>query len=245
MKKIIRMFLIGFLLTSVATGWALIFPENLMQGEELYRSGKYAQALSVYEQDLKNHPNDPYLYYNIGNCYFKMGSKGLAAANYYRAFKLHPRDNDIRHNLSLALASGGEALVPPGMPETLHKAFFVFSLTELKGLVCLLGWGLCVLAGMWVLTRKAGKCTLAVGLVFILGASWFYVRHSWETQPLAVVASPLAEIRSGPGTNFPVSASVQQGHLVELADHKDNWQQVIVKSQGLKGWVENSTLERI
>ncbi len=240
MKKLLLSSLLLLGLCTISLGQV-----NSSSAEQFYQAGQYAQALSAYEQELKNHPNDPYLYYNIGNCYFKMGSKGLAAANYYRAFKLHPRDNDIRHNLALALASGGETLVPSGMPVALHKAFFGLSLAELKGLVCLLGWVLCLLAGLWLLTRKAGKCTLVLGLVFILCAGWLYVRHSWETQPLAVVASPVAEVHSGPGTHFPVSASVQQGHLVELADHKDNWQQVIVKSQGLKGWVENSALERI
>ena len=236
MKKLILLALFCIGLSTVSMG---------QTAEEFYRAGQYAQALSAYEQDLKNYPNNPYLYYNIGNCYFKMGSKGLAAANYYRAFKLYPRDNDIRHNLSLALASGGETLVPTGVPVALHKAFFVFSLAELKGLVCILGWILCLLAGLWLLTRKTGKLSLVCAVLFLLCTGWFYVRHSWETQPLAVVAAPVAEIRSGPGTNFPVSASVQQGHLVELADQKDNWQQVIVKSQGLKGWLENSALERI
>ena len=215
------------------------------QAESLYRSGQYAQALLNYEQALKNYPNNPYLYYNIGNCYFKMGSKGLATAYYYRAFKLHPRDPDIRHNLALAMASAGEHLVPPGMPETLHKTLYWLSLTELKGLVCLLGWVLCLGVGLWLLTRKGGKLTVTLGVLFLICGGWFYLRHSWETQPLAVVAAPVVEVRSGPGQNFPASASVQQGHLVELADRKDNWQQVIVKSQGLKGWVENSALERI
>ena len=215
------------------------------RAESLYRSGQYAQALLNYEQALKNSPNNPYLYYNIGNCYFKMGSKGLATANYYRAFNLLPRDPDIRHNLALALSSGGEHLVPPGVPVTLHKALYWFSLSELKGLVCVLGWLLCIGAGLWFLTRKGGKATVVLGALFIGCAGWFYVRHTWQTQPLAVVAAPVVEVRSGPGQNFPASASVQQGHLVELVDHKDNWQQVIVKSQGLKGWVENSALERI
>lgn len=215
------------------------------QAEPLYRSGQYAQALLNYEQALKNSPNNPYLYYNIGNCYFKMGSKGLAAANYYRAFKLRPRDPDIRHNLALALSNSGGSLVPPGMPVVLHKGLYWFSLSELKGLVCLLGWLLCVGAGLWLLTRKGSKITATLGVLFVLCAAWFYMRHSWEIQPLAVVAAPVVEVRSGPGQNFPASASVQQGHLVELVDHKDNWQQVIVKSQGLKGWVENAALERI
>ncbi len=239
MKKLLLLIALCFYVTTVKA------QDFAARAEPLYRSGQYAQALLNYEQALKNSPNNPYLYYNIGNCYFKMGSKGLAAANYYRAFKLNPRDPDIRHNLALALANGGEQLVPSGMPEALHKALYGFSLAELKGLVCVLGWILCVGAGLWLLTRKGGKLTVALGILFLVCAGWFYLRYSWETQPLAVVAAPVVEVRSGPGPNFPASASVQQGHLVELADRKDNWQQVIVKSQGLKGWVENSALERI
>ena len=215
------------------------------QAEQLYRSGQYAQALLNYEQALKNSPNNPYLYYNIGNCYFKMGSKGLAAANYYRAFNLRPRDPDIRHNLALALSSNGEHLVPPGMPVALHKALYGLSLSELKGLVFALGWLVCIAAGLWLLTHKGGKLTVVLGVLCVLCAGWFYVRHTWQTQPLAVIAAPVAEVRSGPGTNFPASATVRQGHLVELVDQKDNWQQVIIKSQGLKGWVESTALERI
>lgn len=213
--------------------------------ESFYRSGQYAQALSAYEQALKNNPNDPYLYYNIGNCYFKMGSKGLAVASYYRAFKLNPQNGDIRHNLSLALASGGDSLVPTGMPETLHRALFVLPLTDLQGLLYLSGWLVCLFAGIWLLSRKAGKLTLALGIVFVVIAGWFYLRHSWESEPLAVVASPVVELRSGPGKNFPASAAVQQGHLVRVLDSKDNWQEVVVRSEGLKGWIEQTALERI
>ncbi len=223
-----------------------VYAGNLIpQAESLYREGKYAQALSTYEQALKNAPNDPYLYYNIGNCYFKMGSKGLATAYYYRAFKLSPQHSDIRHNLSLALASGGDSLVPTGMPPALHRALFVVPLAELKGIVCLAGWMTGLLLGIWLLTRKGGKLTLTLGIVLAVMAGWFYVRYTWENEPLAVVASPVVELRSGPGKNFPASAAVQQGHLVRLLDTKDNWQEVIIRSEGLKGWMEKTALERI
>ena len=219
--------------------------DSAQQAESFYREGKYAQALSTYEQTLKNHPNDPFLYYNIGNCYFKMGSKGLAVAYYYRAFRLSPQNGDIRHNLSLALASGGDSLVPTGMPVSLHRALFALPLTELKGVLCLLGWILCFAAGVWLLTRKGGKLTLIFGVLFALTAGWFYLRYTWENEPLAVVAFPVVELRSGPGKNFPASAAVQQGHLVRVLDTKDNWQEVIVRSEGLKGWIEQDALERI
>ncbi len=213
--------------------------------EDLYRHGQYAQALSAYEKQIKDYPNNPFLYYNIGNCYFKMGSTGLAVANYYRAFQLNPRDTDIRHNLELALAASGESLVPAGMPVSLHKAVFGLSLTELQGLLHLVLWAFCLLAGLWLLTRKAGKITLVAGVLLLAVAGWFFVRYSWQSEPLAVVATPQAELRSGPGENFPASATITQGHLVQIVDQKGPWQQVVLRSEGIKGWMENSSLEHI
>ena len=224
-------------------GFTSVFAQTPLQNaEEFYRQGKFSAALGLYEYDLKTHPN---VYYNIGNCYFKMGSMGLAAANYYRAFKLAPRDADIRNNLSLALSAGGESLVPAGVPPVLHKAFFSLSYDELKGLAMVLWWAFCLLACVWLLKRRGGKITLTVALLLALTAGWFYLRHKTETEPLAVVAAPVAEIRSGPGTNFPASASVAQGHLLTVQDEKDSWYEVIVKSQGIKGWVNKNAIEQI
>lgn len=217
----------------------------MQEAEELYRQGKFSAALNMYEEELKNRPNDPYLYYNIGNCYFKIDSKGLAAANYYRAFKLAPRDADIRHNLSLALASGGEKFVPAGMPAALHKAFFALSYNELKGLFFLLLWLCCTLGSVWLVKRNFGRVLFLCVITFGLCGGWLWWRHTLETEPLAVVAAPSAEIRSGPGTNFPASASAAQGHLLLVLDEKDAWYEVIVKSQSLKGWVEKNAIERI
>lgn len=242
MKRTISFFLTGWLLLAAGAAFA---QSALQQAEDSYRQGKFSNALGVYEEELKNRPNDPFLYYNIGNCYFKMGSKGLAAANYYRAFKLAPRDADIRHNLSLALAAGGEKLVPAGMPGALHKAFFALSYEELKGLFFLLLWLCCTLGSVWLVKRKFGRVLALFAVTFVLCGGWMWWRHTLETEPLAVVAAPSAEIRSGPGTNFPASASAAQGHLLLVLDEKDSWFEVIVKSQGLKGWVEKSAVERI
>ena len=242
MKYILRVCLVSVTLVFCASSFA---QEWAQRAESFYRAGQYAQALSAYEQELKNHPKDPYLYYNIGNCYFKMGSKGLAVAYYYRAFKLRPQNSDIRHNLSLALKSGGDTLVPTGIPPALHQALFIVPLAELKGIVCMLGWAVCLFAGIWLLTRRGGKFVLALGILFLLVCGWFYVRYSWENEPLAVIASPVVELRSGPGKNFPASAAVRQGHLVRVLDAKDNWQEVVIRSEGLKGWVEQNALERI
>ncbi len=218
---------------------------DLQSAEEAYREGKFASALGQYESLLNAYPNDPHLYYNIGNCYFKMGSLGLAIANYYRAFRLDPRDSDIRHNLSLALENSAERLVPTGMPEVLHKLFFSLRSDELKGLFFLALWLCCLLEAFWLVKRRGGKAVTAALILLILLAVWYGWRSKIDHASLAVVAAPLAELRSGPGSNFPASASIAQGHLLLVQDAKDNWYDVIVKSQGLQGWIEADSLEKI
>ena len=74
---------------------------------------------------------------------------------------------------------------------------------------------------------------------------WYGLRWQAENADLAVVAAPVAELRSGPGTNFPASANIPQGHLLVLQDSRDNWLEVIVKSQGIKGWMNAADLEKI
>ena len=239
-KKIITLFL--FCISFSLTGFA---QDALNEAEELFRAGKFANALAVYENELKNHTGNPYIYYNIGNCYFKMGSIGLAVANYYRAFKLNPRDADIRHNLDLALRAGGTQLVPAGIPHALHKVFFYFSYEELQGLTYALFWLCCVSIGLWLVIRKGKYIALTCTCVAVLSAGWLFWRESLENENLAVIAAPIAEVRSGPGDNFPPSANIAQGHLVIVEDEKDNWYEVIIKAQGLKGWVAKDAIKTI
>ena len=131
------------------------------------------------------------------------------------------------------------------MPVVLHQAFYSLSYTELKGLLFVLLWLFCALASLWLLKRKWGRMLAASAVILLLCAGWFYLRHTLQVEHLAVIASPVAEIRSGPGTNFPASASVAQGHLITVQDAKDEWYEVIVKSQGIKGWVEKNAVEQI
>jgi hypothetical protein len=219
--------------------------EELTPAAKLYHEGRFAEALSAYENELKKYPNDPFVYYNIGNCYFEMGSAGLAAANYYRAFQLRPRDKEIRQNLSMALAAGGEKLYSEDIPPALHKMFFYLSYTELKGLTQALFWIWGLVCAYWILKRKGARAVVLLGLVLCVAGGWFYARHTIETETLAVVAAPVAELRSGPGKNFPASANIAQGHLVTVEDKKDNWYKVVVKSQSISGWMETSSLEKI
>jgi len=100
MKNRLYMIIFGliFICTSSVNG------ENrdlFNEGIKYYDSKKYEKALKCFlnvEKKIKNEN----VYFNIGNCYFKLGKIGLAILYYERAKKFSPKDPDIIHNLKFA-----------------------------------------------------------------------------------------------------------------------------------------------
>ena len=77
-------------LTNVVTAGHGLVREIFTHPEEPY-----------YEQVSKNGYESPALYYNLGNCYFKLHNLPAAILSYERARRLAPRDEDIAYNLRL------------------------------------------------------------------------------------------------------------------------------------------------
>lgn len=222
--------------------------QNISAGE-LYNRGDYLGAAQGYEKQLQaNTLPSPYLYYNLANSYFKSGDPDKAIVNYYRAFRLLPRDKDIKRNLAFALNSTGQKLLPDGMPQAAFDVFYFLSARELRGTMWFLGWifALCF-AGVMFGCKKSfcKKAVIASGVLLALCSIWYIARMQGDSSPLAVVVVSRAEVRSGPGENFPVSLSVPRAHLVTLSDSKGIWAEVEIPSEQAKGWVLKKSIEEI
>lgn len=225
-------------------------PVEPIDADMLYNRGEYLGAAQAYNAQIKASSADlnPYLFYNLANSYFKAGDPDKAIVNYYRAFRLLPRDKDIRSNLAFALDSTGQRLVAEGVPQAAFILYKWFSLAELKGLVWVFAW-ICTVIFLILslgykkdLSKKAlGVC----GLFLVFFGIWYISRLQGESERLAVVIVPRAEVRSGPGDNFPVSLSVPRAHLVTITDTKDDWDEVELASEKTSGWVLNKSIEEI
>ncbi len=222
--------------------------QNVSAGE-LYNRGDYLGAAQAYEKELlANTLPSPYLYYNLANSYFKSGDPDKAIVNYYRAFRLLPRDKDIKRNLAFALNSTGQKLMPEGMPQAAFDAFYLLSARELRGVMWFLGWifALCFAGVMFGYKKDfCKKAVAASGILLALCSIWYTARLQGDSSPLAVVVVSRAEVRSGPGENFPVSLSVPRAHLVTLSDGKGIWAEIEIPSEQAKGWVLKKSIEEI
>ena len=198
---------------------------ELAEINDMYKDGKYQEALDGYIKITETESANPYAFYNAGNAYFRLSRPGLAVLYYARAFKLLPRDPDIRANLDYALKQTGQALVPDGVPRSLHYLYYFLSDLELKALAIFFFWLACLAGALRALAGPALKEKLktapyamaAACLFFLL---WTGVRNSSPFTHGAVAAAPAA-LLSGPGEKFKAYATLPEARLVKILDETD------------------------
>ncbi len=72
------------------------------KGTNLYVEGEYKKALGFFTKASK-HIQNGYLFYNIGNCFFRLHEKGKALAAYRKAERYIPDMVDLNKNIAFLL----------------------------------------------------------------------------------------------------------------------------------------------
>ncbi len=69
------------------------------QADSAYTADDFAIAADLYKEVIKTEGSSAALYYNLGNCYYRMGRLGDAIVAYERALRLDPSNTDALKNL--------------------------------------------------------------------------------------------------------------------------------------------------
>ncbi|MCR5504661.1 MAG: tetratricopeptide repeat protein [Elusimicrobiaceae bacterium] len=222
--------------------------EQTKTAQELFDEGNYLGAVAEYQKLIDSGNKNSYTYYNLANSYFKAGDLDKAIVNYYRAFRLNPRDKDIINNLSFALKKTGQTLIPESMPKSVFLLYNYFSLSEIKGLAFICLW-LVAISFTFFVSFKYRPFLLKILIVnlclLILFTGYYFFRSKQDLQELAVVVAPRAELRSGPSENFPVALNVPRAQLLKVNDKKGDWLEVTTDSGNTFTWVQKKYIEII
>ena len=216
--------------------------------QDLFNEGNYLGAVAEYQKAIDSGDNSSYNYYNLANSYFKAGDLDKALVNYYRAFRLNPRDKDIVNNLSFTLKKTGQTLIPESMPKSVFLAYNYFSLSEIKGLAFISLW-LVAISFTFLVSFKYRPFMLKVLItclcLLVFFAGYYFLRAKQDLQELAVVVAPRAELRSGPSENFPVALNVPRAQLLKVSDKKGDWFEVSTEADSTLTWVQKKYIEII
>lgn len=248
MKKILSLLVISF---SFIASFATTKPA----ADALYEKEQYRDAAAAYEQILKQEGVAAEVYYNLGNCYYKLDEIPLAVLNYERAYLLDPGDNDIRANLALARGKTIDKVVPPS------EMFFVTWWRDLTHCMSMNAWTILgIVAFILMLTgiliyifvpqltaRKIGVYG-AMGLLVIVVISNLAAvsQHLDQThRNTAIILTPAVTVKSSPSQTSTDLFLIHEGSKVEILDGSmKDWLEVKFE-EGKQGWIPLSSLEII
>ena len=85
----------------------MIFQISLAQtafekGNQYYAKENYQAAISSFESVVNSGKQSAELFFNLGNCYYKLHKVAPAIYNYEKALLLSPNDIEIKTNLEFA-----------------------------------------------------------------------------------------------------------------------------------------------
>jgi tetratricopeptide (TPR) repeat protein len=249
-----RFFLL-FILLPLIPGFAGEPDQLFEKGTQLYQAGQIREALTAFQNILDTGVEAGPVYYNIGNCHYKLGEIGPAIVNYERAARLMPGNEDVRFNLGLA----NQAIVDQIEAQEdfilirLWRGFLYFFsipvfLITLAGLYVLtvLFIIICMLTRNGSVRFVFGRLAVLSGIVLMIsGLSYFARAQDSKKRIEAIILSEKVDVMSAPlaqgGTEVFV---LHEGTKVRLDRERDEWVEVILPDRKV-GWVKKEVLEVI
>ena len=244
--------LLGLLLQGIALGQD---PQQLFfEANRLYKEGAFDQALDSYSGILFQGYESGSLYFNIGNCHYKLGQTGKAVLFYERARRLMPGDEALEANLALANLRVVDKI--PGLPEfwpiALANAFGnLLPRPPLLGLtfaLYVMFMGAIIvrtLARKGSVRRAAFQTSLASGALLLIFALCLAAQiHRVQAHDDGIIMVPEVCVMSAPGAEGVEVFTLHEGTRVRIDQTSGEWAEIVL-SDGNVGWLKLEALEVI
>jgi len=249
MRKII------FLICLLSLSFGFAQSEKLFnEATELYNNGEYSAAIENYLEILENGEHSAALYFNLGNCYYKLNSIGPSIYYYEKALLLNPNNDEIKNNLRFAQNMRLDAIeeVPTTEISKIYKS--------VTGLFTYDGWSYLavVLVFLFVLSymayyflRPANQkraafissiLSLALCVVCILMAYLNF--QQYKNNDPAIIFGKEVNVTSEPNLNSNTVFTIHEGTKVNVLDELDEWKRIRI-ADGQTGWLQAESLKKI
>ncbi len=243
--------LLLLILTSVASSAPLT---DLTEAERWYREGHYSQAAEIYQSILRQGLSSGELYYNLGNCYYKMGQYGPAILNYERAERYLRDDPDLAKNQKLA------NLKVPDKIEPLPRWFVIQILDGIRRTLSLSGWARLFILAEWLLAgglitlislrrmamrRWITRLFWGSAVIFLTSGIFLFSSHYSQSRTVeGIVMTGPVEIRSAPDENSTELFTLHEGAKVRVLRRLPGWAEIHL-ADGKQGWMPQEAFEII
>ena len=224
------------------------------KGNVLYQKGQYEQAIQAYESVLDSRQQSADLYFNLGNCYYKLNKVAPSIYNYEKALVLAPEDVDITNNLKFAqkLTIDEVKEVPKvGFAKLLHDFTGMYHyntwawISIVFGLL-FLGFFIGYYFSLAAVLKRIFFFGMFVWVLFLLvsvGAAIFEKNHFVTDRP-AIVFAEVTEVKSEPQKASPATFILHEGTKVFVKEILGKWKKIEL-TDGTEGWIESGAIREV
>jgi tetratricopeptide (TPR) repeat protein len=246
MKKIFYIFL---LITQT------FFAQNgFKEGNDLYQSAKYDLAIKAYESVLESNKESAELYFNLGNCYYKLNQPAPAIYNYEKALVLDPDNTGVLNNIKFVQKQTIDEI------KVVPKVGFAKLLRDFTGIYTFETWaaiavGFAFLFLLFFVSYYFSQ-TVLVKRVFFLGmfvilvmilmsvASAFFEKSHYDNEKPAIVFADSANVKSEPQNASSTVFVLHPGTKVYVLETLGNWKKIQL-TDGTEGWIDSKTIKEV
>ena len=221
-------------------------------GNRYFSIEKYDYALDAYLAILEKVEN-PDLYFNIGNTYYRQGNLGQAIWAYEKGIQLSPLHKDLKYNLDFVNARVKDRIeVPKGilfieMYRTIKRNVKLNDLLLWGGIMMLLASFATFFKVFNILDNIFAYRMTVILFIFSLLLHMIALDKYWEISDKneGIIISSIVNVRSAPiDRDEKIIFRIHEGLKVDIVQSQPGWFEILLLD-GKKGWIEHQSLLRL
>jgi len=242
-----------FLLVSFST-LAQNTNDLFSNANSLYKEGNYEEAIKLYKQIESQNIASSELYYNLGNCYYKLNKVAPTIYNYEKALQLNPLNEDAKNNLILAKRLTLDRI--EALPKSVFQKFNENYLQKLTYnawaiVTVVISFIASILFLLFYFAYSPNKKRLYFStsiisfLLLIISITITYSQYSQSKNTVeAIIFTEEISIKNEPISDSDDVFSLHEGTKVFILDSVDNWKKIKL-ADGKIGWTQSKNLKEL
>jgi tetratricopeptide (TPR) repeat protein len=224
------------------------------KGNDLYKNGKYDLAIKAYESVLATNKESVELYFNLGNCYYKLHQPAPAIYNYEKALVLDPGNTDVLNNIKFVQKQTIDEI------KVIPKVGFGKLVRDFTGIYTFDTWAFITISfavlfllffigyyfSQTILSKRIFFLGMFVILLLILMsvASAFFEKSHYDNERPAIVFADLIDVKSEPQNGSSTIFVLHAGTKVYVLESLDNWKKIQL-TDGTEGWIDSKAIKEV
>ena len=232
-----------------------LFSSNVEQlidsAQNSFMQTQYAAALEMYDSVCNMGYSSSDLYYNIGNCYYRLNDIPNSVYYYEKALMLDPSNDDAEFNLNIANRQLKQIVEPLPMPFYTRLGIKILNIMSSDAwtilnivflVLTLIGIALYLFLGRIAL-RKLGFSIAVISLViFIFTAICAYKSSVVISENNYAIVFEQSMVKSSPNADAVNSFEIYEGIKVQVVDSANGMYNIKL-ADGKEGWMDMSDVK--